>query len=144
MRRPQPRQSTAWLAELHQRLLRAQVANHESHRLALRGLRSQLMLLSPLSTLRSDQQRLDELLHRSQQSIKDHLRLTRVILQGIENNLENLNPQTVLRRGYAIISFTDGVLVRSASQVNPGDQLNVRVRDGDFPVEALPPISQET
>jgi exodeoxyribonuclease VII large subunit len=38
----------------------------------------------------------------------------------------------VLGRGYALVTKSDGNLVRSVQQVQPGDRLNVRVSDGEF------------
>jgi exodeoxyribonuclease VII large subunit len=62
------------------------------------------------------------------------LRLQRERLLGLAQRLDGLNPQSVLRRGYAIVERTDGVLVQSTSQVSPGDPLNVQVSDGSFTV----------
>jgi exonuclease VII large subunit len=42
----------------------------------------------------------------------------------------------VLDRGYAVITRPDGKKVTSVSQVTSGDELSVRVRDGEFGVKA--------
>ena len=48
--------------------------------------------------------------------------------------LKALDPQRVLMRGYAIVS-AGGRTVMSANSLNPGDRLNIRLRDGE--VDAL-------
>jgi exodeoxyribonuclease VII large subunit len=50
-----------------------------------------------------------------------------------EKNLSSLSPLSILQRGYALIIQPDGGLVRSVSQVKPGDPLTIRLQDGSFP-----------
>jgi exodeoxyribonuclease VII large subunit len=68
------------------------------------------------------------------------MRLAR--LAGLEQRLVALNPEAILRRGYALVRLPDGRLVRSVRQAIPGDALQVHVSDGDFAVRVLDP-SQE-
>ena len=49
--------------------------------------------------------------------------------------LDALSPLAVLARGYAIARAGDGAIVRSASQLNPGDALSVRVHEGEVIAE---------
>ncbi len=43
-----------------------------------------------------------------------------------------LDPDTVLKRGYAIVRSSNGVVLRSIKQVEAGDTLNVVISDGSF------------
>ena len=61
--------------------------------------------------------------------------MRRAHLNATRQRLKDLNPQTILERGYAIVSLADGQSVRSVEQVNAGDALNVNVSDGEFAVE---------
>jgi exodeoxyribonuclease VII large subunit len=56
-------------------------------------------------------------------------------LLGAQRRLEALNPLAILNRGYAVVTQLDGSLVHSVAQVKAGDQLDVRVRDGEFSAE---------
>jgi len=123
------------LADIHQRLVRATVAHLTSQRWALSDLRNQLIRYSPLSRLQSDRQRVDEILHRATRALAHHLSLERTQLTGLEQRLNSLSPSAILGRGYAVVSHQDGRLVRSVTQVEPDDPLNVRVRDGQFGVQ---------
>ncbi len=42
------------------------------------------------------------------------------------------NPQLALKRGYALVSTTDGQLVRSVEILSPGDRVTTRLHDGAF------------
>jgi exodeoxyribonuclease VII large subunit len=61
--------------------------------------------------------------------------LQRTHLLGFEHRLNALSPLAVLERGYAIVSKAGGELVRSTHQVEPGEDLGVRVSDGSFSVQ---------
>jgi exodeoxyribonuclease VII large subunit len=67
----------------------------------------------------------------------DHqFKLRRSHLSGFTSQLESLNPEAILRRGYAIVTRSMGEIVSSVAQVTPGDRLSVRVTDGTFNAEA--------
>jgi exodeoxyribonuclease VII large subunit len=55
---------------------------------------------------------------------------TRFALAGAR--LDSLSPLAVLGRGYALALTVDGRLVRSAKQVNLGDEIRVRLADGEL------------
>lgn len=56
-------------------------------------------------------------------------------MAGLSSRLLALNPLAVLERGFAVVSRLDGSLVRSASQVKSGDDIQVQVADGKFAAE---------
>jgi exodeoxyribonuclease VII large subunit len=43
-----------------------------------------------------------------------------------------LEPDATLRRGYSLTLDATGNLVRSVTQVKPGDKIHTRVTDGTF------------
>jgi exodeoxyribonuclease VII large subunit len=47
-----------------------------------------------------------------------------------------LSPAATLDRGYAIVMTTEGVIVRSPSDVDPGDLLDIRLAEGRLPARA--------
>lgn len=56
-------------------------------------------------------------------------------LRALAARLDALSPLAVLSRGYSIVQTTDGRIVRRASEVQPGDQLRLKLHGGDL-VEA--------
>ncbi len=56
-------------------------------------------------------------------------------LRGLARSLESVSPLATVARGYAIVTRqSDGVLVRSATQVDPGDILRTQLADGSLEV----------
>jgi exodeoxyribonuclease VII large subunit len=92
---------------------------------------NQLKMYSPLRRLQSERQRLDEMVRRGDAAQVHRLQLAGEKLNGLENQLLALNPHAVLGRGYAVVTNNKKV-VSSVSQVKEADQLQVRVKDGEF------------
>lgn len=118
------------LTDLSQRLHRTQEIMLTTLRQKLTHINTRLVLRSPLNRLRSDRQRLDEWLHRCLKSVNNQIRYSRAHLNGLGNNLENLNPQAVLARGYAIVWREDGKLLRLAGQAKQDERLSIQMSDG--------------
>lgn len=124
----------AALADQNSRLGRSFAMFLVSKRGRLEGMQNQLRLRSPMARIRSDRQRLDELSRYIGLSLAHILQIHRTRLGGLEQRLNALNPQSILKRGFALVRDSDGRLVKSVAQVHPGDDLQVRVSDGEFGV----------
>ncbi len=150
------------LLQSRQRLTRLPVSRAESrvstllYRLGQRLDDVTLRLDSALTTeLRLRQNRIAELaaaiLHRDPRQnlahAREHLadfraRLDRCLerllqsssasLTALDARLHSLSPLAVLSRGYALVLSDAGSLIRSATQVAPGDRLTTRLADGSF------------
>jgi exodeoxyribonuclease VII large subunit len=143
LRAPTPT-AAAELATPNQADLRLALLEQERHLAAALGsfllasqgqldiLQNRLRLLSPLTRIRRDRQRLDDLARRAEVALMHRLAIQRTRLGGLEQRLSSLNPLAILGRGYALVRKTDGRLVRRVGQVSPGEQLQVRVSDGEF------------
>jgi exodeoxyribonuclease VII large subunit len=103
----------------------------ERQRNLLEGFQSGLRFYSPLRRVQTERQRVDELNRRGNAGQAHRLELAAERLTGLENRLTALSPLAVLQRGYAVVTKNNRV-VASTSQVQDGDALRVRVRDGEF------------
>jgi exodeoxyribonuclease VII large subunit len=63
-------------------------------------------------------------------SMLSALRARREAMHALSAQLELLNPQRTLERGYAIVSNAKGKVLRSPGQIKPRDVLRVRLADG--------------
>jgi exodeoxyribonuclease VII large subunit len=124
-------------AELTQRSARAVLSLTNTYRWSLGDLTNRLDRYSPLSRIQGDRQRLDEFSFRATTALTHHVRIQRTELNGLAQRLAGLNPQSVLARGYAVVSLPDGTIVRRVVQAKPGDHLKIHVSDGKFAVEVL-------
>ena len=49
--------------------------------------------------------------------------------------LDSLSPLKTLKRGYAVVSREDGVVLSRADAVSPGDRIDIRLEDGKLNCE---------
>jgi exodeoxyribonuclease VII large subunit len=128
------------LADLDQRSRRMERVARDvisRERWSLEERRGRLERASPISRVRSERQRLDEISFRLGAAMMHSLQLQRARIEGVRTRLAALSPLAILERGYALVSHkADGRLVTRVGQVSPGDALDVRVSDGSFAVHA--------
>lgn len=125
------------LSELSQRMAYAVLSKTNTLRWSFTDLYNRLARCSPATRIQSDRQRLDELTDRAARALTYQLQLQRAQLVGLEHRLVTLNPQSILARGYAIVTQEDGSLVRQVAQVHPGSRLNIRLSDGKFSARVI-------
>ncbi|HEY5271137.1 MAG TPA: exodeoxyribonuclease VII large subunit [Anaerolineales bacterium] len=119
------------LIEMAQILTGSMGALFERQHNLLEGFQSGLRFYSPIRRVQTERQRVDELSRRGNAAQAHRLELAAARLMGLENRLTALSPMAVLQRGYAVVTKNKRV-VTSKSQVQVGDALRVRVRDGEF------------
>ena len=100
----------------------------EHHQLAESARR--LALLSPRRRIDNDRQQLDSLIGRAERSLLATIHLQRTQLTGWRHRLEALNPLAVLQRGYAVVYDRSGQVAHSVRQIQSGDDLTIRLKDG--------------
>ncbi len=86
-------------------------------------------LSRPLDLVRSYQQRVDDLSHRTMLGLRAMTTRSSERLLRMDTALEALNPLNVLRRGYAIIE-RDGAPITRSSQLHSDDAVSIRLHDG--------------
>ena len=118
------------------RLASATLSLLAEQKAVLSSLTAQLRYLSPTRLIQSERQRVDELSRRAFMSIAYRVNLQKNHLAGTQKRLEALSPLAVLARGYAVVTRkADGGVVSRVAQVKPGQQIRVRVVDGQFDAE---------
>jgi exodeoxyribonuclease VII large subunit len=125
----------ATLTETAGRLIRAVETGLERQGRELTGLAGRLRWHSPLAQVRTDRQRLDDLSRRTAAALGHRLQLIGARLEGARQRLDSLNPIRVLDRGFAVVTGPNGRPVSKVRQVQSGDRLEIRVRDGAFGAE---------
>ena len=56
---------------------------------------------------------------------------------ALVSKLDAMSPLKVLTRGYAVVSDEEGHILRSVGEVTPGDNITVRLSDGEFRANAV-------
>lgn len=96
----------------------------------LEDLSIRLRRTSPLTRIMNNRQQLDELEIRSRRAIHRHFQICSLQLQEKQKRLAALNPLSILKRGYAVVSLPDGTLVHSVQQALPGQEIQIQISDG--------------
>ncbi|RJP46984.1 MAG: exodeoxyribonuclease VII large subunit [Anaerolineaceae bacterium] len=124
------------MSDLGQRAEIAMVNLLERGRVELSDIESRLKFYSPARRLQSERQRADEWSRRLVAAPAHRLALEAEKVAGLGKRLVALSPFEVLARGYAVVTRpADGSLIRSVGQVNPKEEIEVRVSDGKFGAE---------
>lgn len=64
--------------------------------------------------------------------VENFIALESAQLQGSKGTLRALSPQGTLERGFSIVRDSSNAIVKSASGVNPGDELRIKFADSDL------------
>jgi exodeoxyribonuclease VII large subunit len=133
------------LARRHEMIRRAQAAANRARdlmrtrtaygRVRLQGLLRRVPLARPSWHVDTRRQRLDDAVRRLQGTRLANLERATARLARLAGKLEALSPLATLARGYATVSrIPSGAPVTAVDQVQPGDTLNLRMRDGSMEV----------
>ena len=68
---------------------------------------------------------------RFQEAEEKYLSSKELNLNTIENKFSQLDPEKILKRGYAALQ-KEGAVVSSVNQVSKGDRISVTLSDGSF------------
>lgn len=69
---------------------------------------------------------------RSEQAMQSLLQRQQAALASQAETLEALSPLKTLTRGYAVVTTEDNQTVQSVTMLNIGDQINIRLKDGQL------------
>jgi exodeoxyribonuclease VII large subunit len=99
--------------------------------------RRALRMVSPLAQVLRARERVHDRRARLDTALLGLLELQHAQVRGLAGRLNNVGPQSTLARGYAIVQRQrDGAVVRSVQDVQLGDELTIRVSDGEFHAQA--------
>ena len=90
--------------------------------------------LSGRMTWRVEQarKRLDSMDMKLQKSLMEQrVASARRQIEDLKDKLEALHPDNIVERGYAMITDGDGKVLTGVSQMNPGDRIRIRTKDGE-------------
>ncbi|HEX3043653.1 MAG TPA: exodeoxyribonuclease VII large subunit, partial [Bacillota bacterium] len=94
-------------------------------------------LLYPRQTLDQRRQEIDYLLERMTRTLKQNLVLERERYGKIIGKLDTLSPLATLQRGYTIAQKTDGVVMKSADQVQSGERFKLILAQGKLDCQVI-------
>ena len=93
-------------------------------------LEKRLITQSPEMKIQNEKRALEQMVSRLELLQKNYFSFRREALSGLEKRLNALNPENVMKRGYAFVRHEDKI-VTSAADLETGDRINVRFIDGE-------------
>ncbi len=133
LRDPRRRITDSWqrLDEFNDRLIRLMDSVVKEHKKNLASEGRALLLHSPVRVLASLTQRIDFHRHTLILMISRRIREHRMALAHLEKRLRDLNPSSVLKRGYSIArKLPEKLILRDVSGLNKGDRVLVTLAEG--------------
>ncbi len=109
----------------------------QAYRNRLKLIATSRAFMEPKYIIQQQMQRLDELIRRLGDNLKQRQEKTQLHLKHLGVKLEILSPLSILNRGYGIVYDKNKKVVVSVKQVKPDDNLDVRLKDGSVPVIVL-------
>ena len=98
----------------------------------LDAIRSRPAIADPVREIERQAEQVDALARRARQSLDASLTRAGDDIAHTKARLLALSPAATLRRGYAIAQNAEGAVVRSASEVAPGEELLLRFADDEL------------
>ena len=95
----------------------------------------QTRLAAQLPKTAAHRSTLDENRRRLTQGMRNRIHQQRQSLNALAAQLELLNPQRTLERGYAIVSNDDGQILQSPGQLHAGEAIGIQLAEGNAKVE---------
>lgn len=87
-------------------------------------------LVSPLQQLENKQQQMQQLKNRMDIALNNRLQMHQQSLLHFKNSLQQLNPQNVFARGYAMVQNEAGEIVNHAQRLKMGDAVHITFQQG--------------
>ena len=98
----------------------------------LEALGKKRVLSDPMAFLQDRRLQLDYVQQKLASTAREQLADDTKKFAQLTAKLDALSPLKVLGRGYAMAQRTDGTVLRSSEQVEPGDLIRVRLADGSI------------
>ena len=118
------------LSQLESRLDKAADSRLQQLWLSVDLLEKRLTMQSPEAKIANEKRALDQLAARLQMAQANYFMRQKNALEGLEKRLSALNPENVMKRGYAFVRQEEKV-VTSAAELDTGDRIRIRFFDGE-------------
>jgi exodeoxyribonuclease VII large subunit len=107
----------------------------------LHRLRLSLQRVQPHRKIQQQQQRLSWLTQHLIQATRQRHEFARQHCQLLKQELEAINPASVLSRGYALVRKPDGQVLRDTNGLEPGQVLHIQLQQGLMQVQFISILS---
>jgi exodeoxyribonuclease VII large subunit len=93
-------------------------------------------LIPPRAFLERKRNNLDRIYYRLEAPLPAQLREARLRLENLTARLHSVSYESVLQRGFALVTTPKGVPILAAGKIKPGEALNLKFHDGEISARA--------
>jgi exodeoxyribonuclease VII large subunit len=140
---PDVAEQVALVTELRDRARRSVLGWLDREQAWLRAITSRPAIADPVREIERHSEGVDALVRRARQRLDGSLTRAGDDIAHTRARLLALSPAATLRRGYAIVQHADAAVVRTASEVSPGERLTVRFAKDQLTVQSATPAPAE-
>lgn len=133
----QLREQAQRIDDLEQRLLLAQTNSLRRRSAQLALLQSRLHNQSPLPNIAHLTAQTRELQRRLHAAVQQRVQDAGARLAHLAQMLDSLSPLSVLARGFAIVTDSQGNIIKSAAEVTTDDEVSARLAQGELSLKVL-------
>jgi exodeoxyribonuclease VII large subunit len=133
---PDVAEQVALVTQLRDRARRSMRGWLDREQAWLDAIRSRPAIADPVREIERQTEQVDALARRARQSLDATLNRAADDIAHTRARLLSLSPAATLSRGYAIVQNGEGGVVRSASEVAPGEELLLRFAEDELIVTA--------
>lgn len=109
----------------------------ENRRIVVNACCDRPMFKNPIQRIENQQQRLDNVSFMLESAYKNAANDKKRKFAEVTAKLESLSPLGTLARGYSVAKDSSGKVIKSVTQVADGDEISVRVSDGDIKARVM-------
>jgi exodeoxyribonuclease VII large subunit len=95
-------------------------------------------LIHPREFLAAQRNRLALQSHRLQTPLPGRLREAQLRLENLASRLQSVSYESVLQRGFVLVTTPQGKPILTATKIHPGDSLSLKFHDGEIAAKATP------
>jgi exodeoxyribonuclease VII large subunit len=107
----------------------------ESSRTRLQSLKARWQRFPIQRQLREEQKAINQKRQQLQQAGSRRLQQARLHCEFLRQKLVTLDPENVLKRGYAVVRTEHGAIARSTTDLSPGQELQIQLGEGQVQVK---------
>ena len=119
------------LQEIRDRMFRKVASIIELESARILQLTQRPVLRDPLVLVTSREEILTNLKERSHRNFGHRIEVAQGELLQMGARVRSLSPQSTLDRGYSVVQLSDGSIVRDSKKVKKGDELRIRLAQGE-------------
>jgi len=135
LRDPRKKLADSWLRldDMESRLSRMMAFTIMDRKRTMAAAERALILYSPLKAVAGLQQKMEFQKRTMTMMVARKLKDCRMVVSMVQEKLKDMSPLSVLGRGYAIArKLPERWVLRSSSQVSPGDRVSLRLSEGEL------------